>query len=165
MSRPSRGALLGLCTAAVGAIYAAGYLYTEPAAHANVPAPSARAEAPAGNPTTSHHPSGPSARRSNSGPSGGSKSPSARYRDGVYTGSGANPYGTLTVSVRIAQGKIAEVKITSYYMHYPQSFIDPVLPDEVLSQQTWRIYIVTGATASSYNFAEAVYRALQKAKA
>ncbi len=88
-----------------------------------------------------------------------------KYKDGQYTGSGSNPYGTLSVSVTIANGKISAVKITSYNMHYPQQFIDPQMINEVLSMQTWRVYVVTGATASSYNFAEAVYYALQKARA
>jgi uncharacterized protein with FMN-binding domain len=68
------------------------------------------------------------------------------------------------VSVRIEKGKIASVRITNYAMHYPQGFIDPQMPDEVRAMQTWRVYVVSGATASSYNFAEAVYFALKKAK-
>ena len=87
------------------------------------------------------------------------------YKDGTYTGVGSNPYGGLAVSLTVANGKISSVKITQYTMHYPQSIIDPQLPHEVVSMQTWRIYIVTGATASTYNFAEAVYKALQQAKA
>lgn len=89
----------------------------------------------------------------------------AQYRDGVYTGVGSNPYGSLALSVAIRGGKIASVTINQYSMHYPQSVIDPQLPQEAVSMQTWRIYIVSGATASTYNFAEALYQALQKAKA
>ncbi len=89
----------------------------------------------------------------------------AQYKDGTYTGTGSNPYGTLAVSLTVANGRISTVKITQYNMHYPQSIIDPQLPGEVVSMQTWHIYIITGATASTYNFAEAVYNALQKAKA
>ena len=142
----SRSTLLGICTVAVAAIYSAGYVYTEPSAQANSLNP-------------------PSARSSStSSVKGQTASRPLRYRDGIYTASGANPYGTLSVEVRIASGKIAGVRITSYTMHYPQAFIDPVMPKQVLQRQTWRVYIVTGATASSYNFAEAVYRALAKAK-
>ncbi len=141
----SRSTLLGICTVAVAAIYSAGYVYTEPAAQANSLNP-------------------PSARSSTSSVKGQTASRPLKYRDGIYTASGANPYGTLSVEVRIASGKIAGVRITSYTMHYPQAFIDPVMPKQVLQRQTWRVYIVTGATASSYNFAEAVYRALAKAK-
>ncbi len=57
------------------------------------------------------------------------------------------------------------MKITSYNMHYPSSFIYPQIANEVIQMQTYRVYNITGATASSYNFAEAVYYALQKAKA
>lgn len=89
----------------------------------------------------------------------------AQYKDGVYTGVASNPYGGLSLAVTIAHGKIASVKITSYSMHYPQSVIDPQLPQEAVQMQTWRIYIVSGATASTYNFAEAMYQALNKAKA
>ncbi len=91
--------------------------------------------------------------------------PAVKYKDGTYTGSGTNPYGSLSVSLTIAHGKIASVKITQWTMHYPQYVIDPQLPQEVVSMQTWQIYIVSGATASTYNFAQAVYLALQKAKA
>jgi len=89
----------------------------------------------------------------------------AQYKDGVYTGVGSNPYGSLALSVAIRGGKIASVTINQYSMHYSQSVIDPQLPQEAVSMQTWRIYIVSGATASTYNFAEALYQALQKAKA
>lgn len=43
----------------------------------------------------------------------------------------------------VASGKIAGVSITSYTMQYPQAFIDPVIPQQVLWVQTWRGYIVT----------------------
>ena len=168
MSRISKSTLMGICTAAVGAIYAAGYVYTEPSAQANGLSPStsvataAKSHQAGSSPSSTHTHSSSSAGNGQSRPQ---HAASKGYKDGVYTGNGSNPYGTLSVAVRIAQGKIASVKITSYYMHYPQMFIDPQLPHEVLSMQTWRIYIVSGATASSYNFAEAVYQALQKAKA
>lgn len=111
-----------------------------------------------------------SSTRKNSSQSGKSSSktptaPVAKYKDGSYTGVGTNPYGSLALTVAIAHGKIASVHINQWTMHYPQSVIDPQLPQEVVSMQTWRIYIVTGATASTYNFAEAVYQALKKAKA
>lgn len=89
----------------------------------------------------------------------------AQYKDGTFTGTGSNPYGGLSLDVTIAHGKIASVNITQYTMHYPQSVIDPQLPQEAVSMQTWKIYLVSGATASTYNFAEAMYQALQKAKA
>ncbi len=167
----NRSYLIGLCTVAVTAIYSAGYLYTEPSVQAGGLNSSAAVSPLA----SSHAPNRSNAASTGATPARSGKSeghatnpkktlPASTYRDGLYTGAGSNPYGTLTVAVRIAQGKIASVRITSYTMHYPQSFIDPQMPDEVRKMQTWRVYIVSGATASSYNFAEAVYYALKKAK-
>ncbi|PSR33063.1 MAG: hypothetical protein C7B46_11725 [Sulfobacillus benefaciens] len=160
MSNITGAKLLGLCTVAVSAIYAAGYTYTQ-----STGVLSSSMVATSGSEThvatRSVKPHGVHAHDKKPTPT---RSASVAYKDGTYTGSGANPYGTLSVEVSIVHGKIASVRITSYYMHYPQSFIDPQLPQETVSMQTWRIYVVTGATASSYNFAEAVYYALQKAK-
>ncbi|NMP22097.1 FMN-binding protein [Sulfobacillus harzensis] len=173
MASLSGAKLLGLCTIAVGAIYAAGYVYTEPTAQAAVPSASAHQLTPQANQGASPR-SSPSTSPTSSSPtpSPGAKNSGAsttaqtvQYKDGQYTGSGSNPYGTLSVLVTIANGKISNVKITSYNMHYPQQYIDPQMVNEVVSMQTWRVYVVSGATASSYNFAEAVYYALQKARA
>lgn len=154
--------LMGLCTVAVGAIYAAGYLYTEPSAQANAIA----AFSPAAGAAPHHAASSAKSASPTPGPTGkASPHPGPLYKDGVHTGFASNPYGTLSVAVTVIRGKIATVKITSYNMHYPQSVIDPQLPQEAVAKQTWRIYIVSGATASTYNFAEAVYNALQKARA
>lgn len=138
--------LLVLCSAAVGALYAGGYVVTMPTASATT-APSSTASSP-------HTTQAPAA-----------KGAKVAYKDGQYHGSGSNPYGMLSVLLTISGGKIASVRITSYTMHYPESFIDPTMPKEVVSKQTWKVYGVSGATASSENFAEAVYYALQKAKA
>ena len=160
--------LLILCTAAVAAVYAGAYVYTEPSAQAAGSAgsvtgtkaasrstsnPNANTNAPASGKKTS--PTSPS--------SGGSTQ--VKYKDGTYTGSGSNVYGDLSVAVTISRGKIAAVKITSYNMHYPQSYVDPQMNQEFVKMQTYRVYAVSGATASSYNFAEAVYYALQRARA
>lgn len=177
MAGPS-AKLLALCTIAVGAIYASGYVATEPSAQGGG-TPSTNVSTPRTRQHTQHPKSqGNSEPQSQSSPTSGSSavSPSASstqsptpkkspYKDGHYTGSGSNPYGTLSVSVTIAQGKIAAVNITSYVMHFPQAYIDPQINNEVVSMQTWRVYAVSGATASSDNFAEAVYFALQKARA
>lgn len=162
--------LLALCTAAVGAIYAGGYVYTQPSAQASGVTPQSSV---GGNPSSSPSPSSSPTPSSSSGSapsssSGSASSPAAAkvtYRDGTYTGSGSNVYGTLSVKLTVSGGKISSVKITSYNMHYPSSFIYPQIAHEVIQMQTYRVYNITGATASSYNFAEAVYYALQKAKA
>lgn len=140
--------LLLLCSAAVGALYAGGYLVTAPSASGSSPPIVTGAG-------TSKTPSSP----------GTPQASTISYKDGQYTGSGSNPFGTLSVSVTVAQGKITSVRITQYAMHYPASYIDPAMNDEVVAHQTWHVYGVSGATASSENFAEAVYQALQKARA
>lgn len=160
--------LLALCTAAVGAVYAAGYVYTQPSAEASgVSSHGSLGGNPSSSPSPSSSPA-PSSSGSAPSSSASASSPTASkvtYRDGTYTGSGSNVYGTLSVKLTIAGGKITSVKITSYNMHYPSSFIYPQIANEVIQMQTYRVYNITGATASSYNFAEAVYYALQKAKA
>lgn len=172
--------LMGICGVAVTAVYAAGYIYTMPSAQATASStllPTASASAPASSSasttdtakhTAKQHPTS----SQNSKPSQSSTSSkknqaasTAKYKDGTYTGTGTNAYGTCSVAVTVQHGKITSVKITNYMMHYPQYYIDPQLPKEVVSMQTWKIYVVSGATASTYNFAEAVYYALQKAKA
>lgn len=166
MASSSAAKLMALCTLAVGAVYAAGYVYTEPQAQAASSVTSnSTAHQQVSRPTSSNAGSSSSASGSQSSSSSSPAAPAkAKYKDGTYTGSGSNPYGTLSAEVQIVGGRIASVRITSYTMHYPQSFIDPAMTKEFISMQTYRVYAVTGATASSYNYAEAVYYALQKAK-
>jgi len=156
--------LLALCTAAVGAVYAGAYIYTEPTAAQAGTADTATPGATSSAPSPSSSTAGTS-----SSPSSTSPSPtdsSSPYKDGTYTASASNIYGSLSVAVRITGGKIVSVQITSYNMHYPPSYISPFMNNEVIKKQAVRgIYGVGGATASSYNFANAVYSALQKAKA
>lgn len=86
------------------------------------------------------------------------------YRDGTYHGYGTNSYGSVGVQVIISQGRISSCQITQCTTHYPQSYIDPQLPDEVLAHQTWQIDAVSGATFSTQDFEMAVYQALMQAK-
>lgn len=86
------------------------------------------------------------------------------YLDGTYQGSGNNQIGSISVSLTIAHGKIASVNVTQCNTHYPCSYIDPVLPQEVVARQTYQVSIVSGATLSTYDFAYAVYQALGQAK-
>lgn len=150
--------LLALCTLAVGAIYAAGYVYTEPSAHAVAAASSVTGAGAAGTPASSVGSSSPQSS------SAGASSSATQYKDGTYNGSAANAYGTLSVSVTVSGGRIQSVQITSYSMHYPQSFIDPQLNQEVVQSQSYNVMMVSGATASSYNFVQAVFNALQNAR-
>lgn len=153
--------LLALCTLAVGTIYAASYVYTEPAAHA-VQAAGAVTGTHSAAPSTQGSP-GASSPAGSSAP-GSSSSASTQYRNGTYSGSASNAYGTLSVSVTVAGGRVSAVHITSYSMHYPSAYIDPQLNQEVVQTQSYNVALVSGATASSYNFVQAVYNALQSAK-
>lgn len=90
--------------------------------------------------------------------------PAAKYKDGTFTGSGTNSFGTVEVSVSIMQDKITNVLITASHTRYPQHYIDS-LPAQVVEKQSARISTVSGATRSSEDFIEAVRQALQKAQA
>ena len=160
--------LLVLCSAAVGAAYAGAYFYTQPTASAAPSAAAAAGGSPSANANaanaSSPSSSAPTSQQSSS-PTNSAHQPAVKYKDGTYTGTGSNVYGQLTAEVTIAGGKITKVHITSYYMHYPQSYVDPQMTNEFVQMQTYRVYAVSGATASSYAYAEAVYYALRKAKA
>ncbi|WP_304458499.1 FMN-binding protein [Alicyclobacillus sendaiensis] len=145
MGKLGRAPLVAICTAAIAAVYGAGYVATEPYAHRVSP----------GSP-----PAAPQPHRGE----GEAGAASAKYRDGVYRGSGTDQIGTIDVEVTVAGGRIAKVVITRCDTHYPQSDIDPVLPDEVLKAQSADIRFVSGATLSSFAFAMAVQQALDEAK-
>lgn len=145
MGKVGRAPLVAICTAAVAALYGAGYVITEPYADhaARGPTP----PAPSGHTAESR-----------------GVSRSVRYLDGVYRGSGSDQIGTIDVEVTIAGGRIAKVVITRCDTHYPQSDINPVLPDEVVKAQSADVRFVSGATLSSFAFALAVQQALDQAK-
>lgn len=183
--------LVALCAVAIGGIYAAGYGVTESSAQSFTPAGSTGLAART-TPSTSlaqnksnssKAASSSQSSRANSsantnqqgtssGSSGGSSTQTntqssqhtVKYHDGTYQGTGTNPYGTVAVSLKVQKGKISSVQITECTTHYPESIINPVLPNMVVQKQTWQVYIISGATASTYAFAEAVYNALQKAQ-
>lgn len=70
----------------------------------------------------------------------------------------------VSVAVSIKNGKIGNVHITACDTHYPQSYIDPVLPDYVVQHQTTQIPVISGATLSTADFYYAVVQALQQAQ-
>lgn len=88
----------------------------------------------------------------------------SQYLDGTYHGSGSDNIGTVYVAVTIHSGKISNVQITQCDTHYPQAYIDPVLPQEVVARQNASVDMVSGATDSSSDFAVAVQQALAQAK-
>lgn len=87
-----------------------------------------------------------------------------QWLDGTYQGSGSNAIGAIYVAVTIKSGKIANVQITQCDTHYPESYIDPVMPQAVIQQQQANVGYVSGATLSSFDFMNGVNQALAQAK-
>lgn len=170
--------LITLCSLAIGSIYAAGYLVTEASASV-VPNgtvtsispqsgtnPSGKTPVSSGSQTGSATNSGPASTAPKGKTHQGKTSTAQKtqYKDGTFQGTGTNIYGTVSVALTVKSGRITAVNITQCTTHYPQSVIDPVLPQMVIAKQSWQVDILTGATASTIDFAQAVYNALQQAK-
>jgi len=85
------------------------------------------------------------------------------YKDGTYTGSGTSKHGGVTVAVVIKNGVIVSSAITASNTRYPISRI-AALPGEVVAAQSASINFVSGATDSSLAFQTAVASALASAK-
>ena len=94
-----------------------------------------------------------------------------QYKDGVFLGWGSCRHGDIEASVQIQDGKIVTATITQCLTRYSCSWISPrvpspVLPDlprEVVERQSAKVDYVSGATESSYAFADAITAALSKA--
>lgn len=211
--------LITLSSAAIVAIYAAGYHRTSPAAHRfDSQIPQQRTSAtiaiatppPAANPTAAAAPpvssSASSAVKKNtkrpstpdrkaapgSDRDSGAQSSAAStatavnppaeaaapagaaknvYKDGVYLGWGSCRHGDIEASVTIQDGKIALVAISQCLTRYSCGWIAPKipgaglpdLPSQVVERQGPKVDYVSGATESSYAFADAVVAALSKA--
>ncbi len=112
--------------------------------------PPAASQAPAPNPTAT--------------PSSASSATTAKYKDGTYTGVGYSPHGGVQVSVVVKGGKIVSADVTGCSTRYPCSVVDG-LPQEVVSQQTYQVDYVSGATDSSMAYQGAVEQALAQAQA
>jgi len=138
---------VAMCSVAVGLIYAGAYADT------------ATQASPVNASTGSDHTASSSANTSST-----NNLASSVYKDGTYTGSGYDRRGEVDVAVTIAGGKISDVQIANYDMHYSESYIDPVLLQEVVQQQSPNVDIVSGATSSSEDFQAAVQQALDAAR-
>jgi uncharacterized protein with FMN-binding domain len=137
------------------------------------PAPPAAAQSPVNlvdNPSTPK-PSGSAAKK----PAGSGKKTTAPaenksgLKDGTFKGKGAtNPYGTVQVTVKIADGKITEVGAT-YPLTGNSATINPVaipkLKQETLQAQSAKVAAVSGATYTSQSYQESLQAALDSAKA
>jgi uncharacterized protein with FMN-binding domain len=155
---------IALCSAALGAIYAAEYFATqsnasmesspqysqistqiESSSAPSTPAPITPAPTPKPKPKPTPTPA-----------------PSL-YKEGTFTGSGSNRRGSIQVTVTIKNDKITDVQISDFAMHY--SISDVVgLPDEVLHNQNAQVDNVSGATYSTRAFEDAVQDALSQAQ-
>lgn len=155
---------VALCSVAVGTIYAAGYVITGAA-------PIAQAGTSVAQQVAVGH------RQAHTGTTGsgtGSKASSTtksgtapaihKYLDGTYQGSGSNRIGTVAVAVTIQQGKIVKAQISACDTHYPEAYINPVLPQQVISTQCSNVSLISGATLSSEDFQNAVDMALSQAQ-
>lgn len=182
--------LITLSSAAILSVYAAGYLRTESAAEqiAAQERPAGNAEprptpadvaiatvAPsiAGDPTAPPAPTStlapprstpavvvaPSATPT---PVPTTAPTTARYRDGRYVGLGRSRHGNIQATVVIQGGKIVSAEITGCMTRYPCSRIAS-LPEQVVSQQSTDVDVVSGASDSSDAYLEAVSNALAQA--
>jgi fumarate reductase flavoprotein subunit len=132
--RPS-GEVVILSAAAVMAIYAAGYLLTEPAA--GLTADVLASPTPAASIDT--------------------------LRDGTYLGHGESRFGSVYVTVEVAGARITHVWINATTTTFPSQVIES-LPGAVVERQTASVDLVSGATGSSYAFIQAVTAALREAQ-
>lgn len=191
--RPRRGlanGLVALSSAAVVAVYAAGYARTEPAASladagltaagvvatapAAAPPPPLSPLAPA-TPTAAAVPSrqpasgragpGPAARAATATPTpaGPAAPASASLRDGVYVGAGSSRHGGIEATVTVRGGQIVSAEITRCGTRYPCSRI-ATLPGQVIARQGAAVDVVSGATDSARAYQAAVTAALAKAR-
>ncbi|MQA86668.1 MAG: FMN-binding protein [Streptosporangiales bacterium] len=128
---------VALSAAAIAAVYGAGYLLVTSDLVVTSPSTMLEKLAPAGR--------------------------AGEYRDGTYTATARNKFGSVTVAVTIASGRISRVEITGSDTFYPQSYIDG-LPDQVVTTQSADVPVVSGATASWQDFVQAVQQALRQAE-
>ena len=86
-----------------------------------------------------------------------------RLRDGSYLGQGQSRFGAVYVTVAITQGRITQVWINAVTTTFPSQAIDG-LRDQVVVRQSAAVELVSGATASSSAFVQAVRAALAQAQ-
>ena len=95
------------------------------------------------------------------------QNPSGNFQDGVYSGSGEGYRGNMTVSVKVEQGSIAEIKVKS--TKDDKTYLDRAESEifsEILKKQSAEaIDTVSGATYSSKGLIEAAQNALKEAAA
>ncbi|WP_264625565.1 FMN-binding protein [Candidatus Symbiopectobacterium sp. NZEC135] len=88
------------------------------------------------------------------------------YKDGTYTGKAQGKEGEIEVSVKVSEGKIANVEVVKHEdtEALMLGVIDNIVPEIVEKQTADGIDAVTGATMSSTGVLEAAKQALAQAK-
>ncbi len=122
----------------------------------------------AGSGTTSGTSSSTSAGTSSSSSTTSSSDASGTYTDGTYTGTTVTQrYGTVTVTVTVAGGKITDVQAaTTVYEQHSQIYVQravPTLRTEVLAAQSADVTMVSGATYTSQAYLTSLQSALDQA--
>ena len=153
--------LVALSSSAIATIYFAGLLSTRAAADglstpATDPATATATPAASATATPTTLVVGATATPTSTTTSG--------YRDGTYTGSGSGRFGSVSVSVTVAGGSITNVSISNVSTTFPVSQIAS-LPQQVIQKQSANVNVISGATASSQAFKQAVQQALAQASA
>ncbi|MNH83205.1 FMN-binding domain protein [compost metagenome] len=148
---------VALCSAALAAVYTAGYYTTETEASEQQPSLPAHVIVQ----SESH------AKSTTKSPSHNTRTHPTRtnslYKDGTYTGKGTNRRGSIQVTVTTKNDKITDVEISRFAMHYSESDVVD-LPGEVLNKQSAEVRNVSGATYSTRAFKDAVRDALAQAQ-
>lgn len=186
--------LLALSGAVVVAAYAVGYVRTEGPARQALAAATALANAtgaptataggsaslpgatssgtPAGSTTApasgtaaGGSASGTGAPAASSSAAGGSaKKAATTYHNGSFTATGYGFHGPITVTLKVAGGRITSAGITACGTTYPCNIMDPLVA-QVVSVQGPPVDYIGGATASSDAYYQAVTSALSQARA
>ncbi|HEX5501696.1 MAG TPA: FMN-binding protein [Thermomicrobiales bacterium] len=155
--------LATLSSAAVLAVYAAGYARTATAERQLTAPPPVVATQPARGalvapPTATGAPAGPTSPAVAPPPAR-----AAGLRDGIYTGTGTSRHGDIGVTVVVKGGRIVSAEVTQCSTRYPCSLVTP-LEGRVVTQQGAPVDYISGATDSSEAFQGAVADALAQAR-
>jgi uncharacterized protein with FMN-binding domain len=92
-------------------------------------------------------------------------SPSEKYKDGTYTGTGTGfKGGTTTIEVKISKGKILDISTISQ-QDTPEYYEGTIgtITNEIISAQSTSVDTISGATYSCRGIIEAVQDALKQA--
>lgn len=166
------GSLVTLSSAAILAVYAAGYIRTEDAARRFARQVAEQRVAATASRKVASVRDGLQAKMtpipegvlpSPPDPGGGSAATAHPWKNGTYTGWGFSPHGNIEATVVIEAGRIASAVISQCRTRYSCAVID-MLPPQVARRQSPNVDYISGATQSADAFYEAVVAALHKAK-